>query len=662
MANVLANIYDLVFPSPPALRDIASIAVAAKLFRKTINENASTSSDASEAISVRCELPNLPATLLPIVQRYFDNIQYSWYNGPLDGTEDVNFDGIFCDFNGNINYDRVAKQAIFCEEISDVQKFKIACRYCLEDHIIQIWPSVSEHFNLSDIVFRDDPLLYYWICRLRNQLHKVPLDYGYAAIDGNELECLNFYNWPPVEYFWNRLKVGNRIPSAVYLLRWNGHLFCRYILATLSEEELKTLITLTTESGDSFMCTLLNSSFDPDYSWDNIRSLSILAGWEYVKHKVSHTDFICAVREIIKKQTEGSGGIWTDQNFSRDFWNTSADHLKQIAIQDVLLDQSLFIRRNVENRTIDRDNWLIWCVLKDAPLEARSTFWYKNWRIILPGTSTEDLQRFITLCCQNETEMLLFRKNNLSKYENISQICLQYLKTYEFEKLNEYCNFCYFEIEKQIVFASQLKLLTDYVNFLHNTDRVDYFGTIDLIKNIDSLSTFIENTCNDVDLAADFKNQILLAPRTMLLLARCVATNKIKEAMQFVDLFAKSEQAAINFKLHIMPSLVNVLSTGAKLYFTFDTDSFASFVRWCLVSDDKISEFKRTVTIDEIVRNITQCEEQRVFDEGDGSVGPEHLIRLYSDLAKFLEWLFSSPEKIAEVKKKFDRFEQYASK
>ncbi|XP_065204251.1 uncharacterized protein LOC135834327 [Planococcus citri] len=662
MANVLANIYDLVFPSPPALRDIASIAVAAKLFRKAINENVSSDDDVSEAISVRGELPYLPSTLLPIVERYFDNIEYSWDYRPVDGTEDVDFDAVICDFNGNINYDRVAKQAMFCEETSDVQKFEIACRYCLEDHIIQIWPSVSEHFDLNDIVFRDDPLLYYWICRLRNQLHKVPLDYGYVAIDGNELECLNFYNWTPVEYFWNRLKVGNRIPSAAYLLRCNGHVFCRHILATLSEEELKTLMTLTTESGDSFMCTLLNTSFHPHYSCPNMRGLCILAAWEYVKHKVSHTDFICAVREIIKKQTEGSGSIWTDQNFSYDFWNTSADHLKQIAIQDVLLDQSLFIISNVEYRSIGRDNWLIWCVLKDAPLEARSTFWYKNWRIILPGTRTEDLQRFITLCCQNETEMLLFRKNNLSKYENISQVCLQYLKMYEFEKLNEYWNFCYFEIEKQIVFASQLKLLTDYVNFLHSTDGVDYGRTMYLIKNINSLSTFIENTCNDVDLAADLKNQILLAPRTIVILARCVALSHIKEAMQFVDLFAKSEQATINFKLHIMPSLVNVLSTGKDLHFTFDTDSFASFVRWCLVSDDKISEFKRTVTIDEIVRNITQYEEQRFFVLGDGSFGRETLIRLYSDLAKFLEWLFSSPEKIAEVKKKFDGFEQYTSK
>ncbi|XP_065204257.1 uncharacterized protein LOC135834333 [Planococcus citri] len=661
MANVLANIYDLVFPSPPALRDIASIAVAAKLFRKTINEN--VSSDASEAISVRGELPYLPSTLLPIVERYFDNIEHSWNNRPVDGTDDVDFDGIVCDFNGNVNCDRVAKQAMFCEEISDVQKFKIACRYCLEDHIIQIWPSVSKHFDLSEIVFRNDPLLYYWICRLRNQLHRVSLESGYATIDGNELECLNFYNWPPVEYFWNRLKVGNRIPSAAYLLRYNGHVFCRYILARLSEEELKTLMTLTTESGNNFMCTLLNTSCDPHYSWRNMQCLCILAAWEYIKHKVSPADFTRAVREIIKTQVKGvGGGMWTDQNFSYTFWNTSAHHLKQIAVQDVLLDQSLLMRSNVEYfRSIDRENWLIWCVLKDAPFEARSTFWYKNWRLILPGTRTEDLQRFITLCCQNETEMLLFRKNYLSKYENIGQICLQYMKTYEFEKLNEYWNFCYFEIEKQIVFASQLKLLTDYINFLHNTDGVDFGRTIDLIENIDSLSTFIENACNDVDLAADFKNQILLAPRTMILLARYVATNKIKEAMQFVDSFAKSEQATITFKHHFTPYLVNVLSTGDQLYFKFDTDSFASFMRWCLGSDEKISEFKRTVNIDEIVRNVTHTEEQLVINSWE-YFGRGRMTRVYSDLAKFLEWLFSSPEKIAEVKKKFDGFEEFASK
>ncbi|XP_065209607.1 uncharacterized protein LOC135838025 [Planococcus citri] len=661
MAKVLANIYDLLYPSPPALQDLAAIAIAAKLWHKrTIeilcDEN-SSEEDAIEycygpEISLRSDFPQLPSTILSIVEGYFDKLRFSDSGGSSENSVE-DFLDIVCNFYGTIDNDKLAKLAMSSEEVSDVEKFKIACRFCLEDDIKRIWPSVSdsEDLNLDDdyFHFHSDPLVYYWVHRLRNQLHKTPLsDYGYAIIDGREIQMFNS-NWSVVEYFWKSSKVADRKESAAYLLKHRGQIFCRYIFARLTEDELNTLMT---ERRDSFLCTLLNSNFRAGNSDDSIAGGCILAVWEYIKHKVSERDFICAVREIIKKQTVSLGDIWSDESFSYQFWNRTPDHLKQVAIQDVLLDRSLFVKNTP---SCHRNNWLIRSVLADAPFEARSVFWNANWRVVLPGTKMEDLQQFLTLCCETESDIILFKNNNLSKYENVGQFCLEYLKKFSFDELNQYLNFCC--VEKETISALQLELLTDYLNFLRGTCPPvnNLTKENNFIHHIHSLCAFIDDVYNDIDLAADFKTQVLLAPRTIELLARYVIENQLEEVMQFVlvDSFAVSEEATNNFKHLLVPSVVNLLSTGESLYFKFDNNGFESFMRWCFGSDDEISAFKRTVPVDEIVRNILN-DQRNAQDYND-----EEWRELYSDLGKFLEWVCSSPEEIAEFKKKFDGFEEY---
>ncbi|XP_065209589.1 uncharacterized protein LOC135838017 [Planococcus citri] len=658
MAKVLNNIYDLLYPSPPALQDLAAIAIAAKMWHKRTIEilcdsNASDDDKANcfwSEVSLRSELPELPSTILSIVEGYFDKVRFS-YSGYSRENSVETFHDIVCNFYGTIDNDKRAKLAMLSEEVSDVEKFKIACRFCLEDDIKRIWPSVSdsEDLNLDDdhLQFHRDPLLYYWVYRLRDQLHKIPLsDFGYATIDGKEIQIFD-HNWSAVEYFWNRLKVADRKESAAHLLKHRGQIFCRYIFARLTEDELNTLMT---ERRDSFLCTILNSDFHALNSDDDIAGGCILAVWEYIKHKVSERDFICAVGEIIKNQAIPMGDIWSDESFSNEFWNCTPDHLKQVAIHDVLLDRSLFVKNNPSDH---RNNWLIWSVLTDALFEARSAFWNANFHVVLPGTKMEDLQQFLTLCCETESDIILFKKNHMSKYENVGQVCLEYLKKFSFDELNQYLNFCC--VEKETISALKLELLTDYLNFLHNNyPPMRRTGTENnIIGHIHSLCAFIDDVYNDIDLAADFKTQVLLAPRTIELLARYVIENHLEEVMPFVDSFAVSEEAAINFKHVLVPSLVNLLSTGDLFYFKFDNDCFENFMRWCFGSDDEISAFKRTVPVDEIVRNL--LEGQSYIQDCDY----EDLCKFYSDLDKFLEWVFSSPEEVAEFKKKLDGFEEY---
>ncbi|XP_065216915.1 uncharacterized protein LOC135843094 [Planococcus citri] len=667
MAQNLNMVYDLVYPSPPTLEELASIAVALQLWRENIREHRLTDLinsdwDSFESKLGSCSIPvllDLPSKVFSLVEKHFGKMQYALRGDSLMWDVFDEIDDIVCNSNGSINYDRLAKRAVLCEGISDELKFKTACKYCLEEDIMRIWPSVSEHFNLDDISFEFEPVLYYWICRLRDQLYKIPLSgHDYAAIDEKLIEILDARNWSCVEYFWNRLKVASsRIDNAKYLHRRNGHVFCRYILPRLSPKELDILMA---DVGDDIMLALLIVWIDDVCPSMWIEELYVLAAWNYIKHKISDSGFICFVREILKNQSQCNTCTSNyNQFFSRELWDNTPSHLKQLAIRDCLVDRSLF--ENDDEPCFERHNWLLLCILEDAPFEARKSFWRENWRNLLCGTNTEDLKQFVILCCENEEEIILFKKTHLT-YEIIRPNGLEHLKQSRIPELNKFINFCC--LDEETISAVRLKLLNEHLDFSRNHSPFDFpcFEIHNFISSGDYWSAFIDDSFNEVNLATDFKNHLLLAPRTCEMLSRFVISNfRLQEVMQFVDTFATSEQVAVNVKEdHLIPALVNLLMTETRLRFVFEYDAFESFIRWCLGSDEKIAKFKQTLPVDEIVRNLIADKDAKVCHALDrGSWEQRRLGVVYSSIVQFLEWYFSTLEEVADFEKKVDWFEKF---
>ncbi|XP_065219930.1 uncharacterized protein LOC135845359 [Planococcus citri] len=683
MCQKLSNVYDLIYPSPVTLKEIASTAVAMKLLRQRVKEYLSSNTMSDLYLehfdifdsrlpknSLRNVFPHLPSTVLRMVEKCYGKLQYSlgsWTGDRAIVDVWLEMDYIACTFNGNIHHDKIAKRVVLCEEVSNEIKFKTACRFCFEDDIVRIWPSVSEHFNLSDIDFNEQPLLYYWICRMKNELHKIPLSgHDYADFDERLLQILGcrIKNWPSVEYFWNRLKLKeSRIENAVHLLVFNAHVFCRYILARLSKEEFDALMAL---KGNEIMFLLLRDTYNIDDEPGARRSterLCILAAWKFIRHNISDVDFIRFAKQIFRFQTENSRQILNGQSFSYEFWNNTPDHLKQLVIRDCLVDRSLFVKQPADPS--DRYVWLLLCVLKEIPFEARSTFWRENWDILFRGIRKEDLQELLTLCCKDNDEIILFKENHLSGYENVRSHGLMYMEDTRLQELDEFLNFCC--REKETISAFKVKLLNEYMNSLHDRYLVDreIFSFHDFIIKAHSLSLFINEVFNDVHLAADFKHKILLAPRTTRTLCNWVVSNfKLEDLMQFVDMFVIPEQAVDFKEHHFLPALVNYLSNGSDFSFAFENAGFQRFMEWCLGSEEKIAEFKGALPLYEIIHHVTENEEEiNLYSyelKDERSWGRKRLKCLYPDLIKFLEWCLSSPEEVEEFKKRVVWFETYA--
>ncbi|XP_065202543.1 uncharacterized protein LOC135832928 [Planococcus citri] len=683
MAENSTDVYDFVFPSPPALQQLAAIAVAVKLWREQVGEhrlnNTLDKFGQESNISLDSVRPHLPSTILPIIENYTTYIQGSlcryddeyrrrqWLLESLS-----KFDDIVCDVDGTINYDRTARRALLCEEISDVYKFEIACLYCLEDDIMRIWPSVSnlESLNLSDddfsfIEFHQNSLLCYWICRLRNELHRIPIFLPEKTIDEHLMEILVADNWSSIRYFWCRLKnVESRVANAWYLLERRTSIFCRYILAKLNEEELDALIAKANEHYGFMYCVFKKWYFRCGYYEIDKKRACVLTTWHFVRHKINTEEFIRIVDDIFSTQKYGEDEIEIPNGefFSREFWNDTPDHLKRWMFEVGLLERSFFEINNLSCATV-RDNWLLFAVLEEAPFEAKSSFWRENWRNILVSIKPTDLQRLMNLCMKNDSDVELFKKNNLSRYENISVNCSMLMDQSRWTELEEFLNFCCSEKETNL--ALRIKCLNSHLStFQNTTDHI--LMSRKILKNILQFSTFVDDTyCDDLILASDFKNRVLFSPGTMRNLSDCVAGNKLEKVMKFVDTFVMSEQAAVDFKEHhFLPAFVNILATETYR-FKFEYDAFEKFMRWCFGSDDKIKEFKSTIPVEDILRRVAQDTDASLLDaEGMSYQSSQDRAarELYFNLHKFLQWVFSSSEEVAEFEKKFSGFEEHVSK
>ncbi|XP_065225915.1 uncharacterized protein LOC135849416 [Planococcus citri] len=656
-------VYDLVYPTPPALKQLASIAVAVNLWREKISKhrlnNSTDEIDFSEKIPLDSVAPHLPSVLLLLVEKYAKNIQHS-FRGWLIDILDV-FDEFICDFDGTIHHSRTAKRALCCNEVSKDVKFKIACQYCFENDILKIWPSVMDTVNLPDLNlnyrYRKPPLLlYYWICRLRNQLYKIPpLDQDYATIDDRLIRVLKANNWSAVEYFWNRSSnnAATRMENTIYLLENQPHVFCRYVLTKLSDEEIDRFVA---GRSDDWMKTLLCGNSDWECGAIEGRPC-FLAAWKFINNKVSESNFMCMVRGILRGHACHSLPLHNDQSFSCELWNSTPNHLKKSVIPHVLFEETLFERQSLYYMG-DRRNSFLLAILTDCSFEIRNTFWLKNWRILLRATNTKDLQQFTKLCLKNDAAITQFKRNELSSYENIKEECSRYLLTWRFSELNEFLCFCC--VEKKTIKDVQLKTLKNQLDIFSDSDSKDIrrLDSYKIIESIPSFIKFIDDTFDDHKLAAEYKNQFLFTPGTIKILVRylseewCDSVTKFENVMKFVDMLVISEQAAVDFKAgHFVPAFQNLSTVG------FLCEAFFHFIRWCLGSDDKIMQFKQKLRLDDFVQNIIREQENSFGDNGMESLEK----KLYCDLDKFLKWYFPTSEEVAAFKKKFNGFELYAS-
>ncbi|XP_065213607.1 uncharacterized protein LOC135840818 isoform X13 [Planococcus citri] len=637
MTEVWTNVYDNLFPSPPPLKEIAAITIALRLWRQEINshriKNTLNQLSLQQDILSSDSLPRIPATIISFIKIYIKRAGLSikqWLDdhrnifGREIFNDFIDFEG---DFDGSIHYVRTAKRLVLCDRIDKIVRFKLACWYCFEDDIVQIWPSVSNDFKVTNVSFSSVPLPYYWMCRLKNQMYKLPR----PNIAGQTVEKQIFRNDFPAqsskEYFWNRLDVDTRLRIPREPHEHFAKIYSRYLLAKCNELELDQFVK---EGGYRFITTLLNCKGSCTNDDFQCRARYFRAMWPLVKNRMGGKRIFRLIRRIAQMLYNYMRAP-IDTSVCCELWNTLPDHVKPevtLAISKENLFQTLYSYPGVHTNSSSLLNFLF-AVLSDAQVEEKNQFWSINWIKLMDVMCTTQLNQLLILCFDDDADKITeFKTTSLNALGNIRVRCSKLLYDLSLEDLNEFLNFCY--PDEQTRKSIRLNLLVE--DF-----KLNYSN---LKKVSPALIDFINDTYDDVNLATDFKTQLLFSPSTLGLFGQMNFDVNRRAILSAIDIIAPSQQIARDFKkLHIFPIFERRLRTGSLLEFA--EGEFSNFLRECLGSDDEIARFKETLSMDEIVQSMIRV--------ATASGGPKY----NSYLVQLLEWYFDTPQALEEFKARY---------
>ncbi|XP_065216811.1 uncharacterized protein LOC135843017 [Planococcus citri] len=591
MAEIPSDVYDIFHPTPVSLKDLAAIAVSLEMWRCKLNEYRRQSGKLDseflplrikERFSAKTVLPDLPSAISKTIEEYLFQFALSLESWHWEHYEKVlfrfknrddileHFDNFVCDYDGNIDYVRTAKRMICCDRFNEEEKFIIACMYSFEDDIIRIWPSVSSKMHLSRrtfgqvkskkvhldaLEFDDCPLLYYWICRRTNQLHKIPTKPN-STIDETMFDaCIPYhYIGRSMVYFWNRIRLENQVDRAADVFDENPVSFAKFILPKMGRQLFDSFVT---GLGEHVMTELCNYSCGKRFG---------LGTWLHIRNVIGDYGFAVIIVELLQKDIEYSGRVHR-QYMRRVVWNNAPLHLKRSVIRNIssdMLEENLY--RVEETRHDDDDDdddgddhddfdystyinvEFLLIVLEYATLEERTTFWRNCWRTVIsliPGEDVQHLQRIIKLCIEDDDEISRFKRNVLTESDLVRKKCVLYLTNADLDISNKFVNFCFPELPTARTFKQQLLRLA----FLDENCPLNS----KIVSDLDVFNAFIDEAYQDADSSTDFKNKFVSSPSNQLRLCKLTCSGKVslEELVKFIHTLRSTELTVSQIKMRM---------------------------------------------------------------------------------------------------------------
>ncbi|XP_065203878.1 uncharacterized protein LOC135833973 [Planococcus citri] len=637
------SVYDLTYPSPITLKEISSIVVAVELWRDEICVHLESKRlhelDFKKDTRLENKIPNLPSVIYNLLEGYVDTFRKSitkWqkyhYRNVFDDSGSMNVLSRFHDFawdwDGAIHEERTAKRMMLCDRFTEDEKFKIACLYCFEDDIKQIWPSVSQTKDSNGNNFRTCPQQYYWICYLRNELHKIPNPYNepidnFMIFSLCEFNCKS-RNHSSVMYFWNRLPSGSWSPI-VYEFLYRRVVFVRFILPKLNNHQLDILVAKYGAYLVEFLLKFASTI------------VHVLPTWTYIRSRIDISNFSRLIDQLLCAEAIGGNHLHSRSvvYLFDEIWKSAPHHFKRSVLDDALHDDRFFRLRHMRLGASRGMKFFI-TVLRDATFEERDEFWHLNWHDLIFCAPVEDFVVMMELSFQNENEITSFKETLMTIYENIVGGCASLLKHGLFEELNDFLSVCYLDEQKRTELKRRL-LRSNYVG-----ENSVFTRTV--VRKRKLLNEFIDDAFQDTaDLGVEFRNQLTSSPVTQNCLLECIRCGGFVMVMEFVDVFYPDEQIVMTLKKRFFEHFKEHLIAGNIL--NLDSNNLHAFLIWLLGNEDEVIRFKQSIPIERVFRTMMQIEWRSEAEYVDDDFKPQ----FPENVDQFLIWYFNKDEEEIEM-------------
>ncbi|XP_065218147.1 uncharacterized protein LOC135844006 [Planococcus citri] len=238
--------------------------------------------------------------------------------------------------DGRINYKTTAIKMLHSGVLTEVQKFAIVSNFCLENEITicDLNHPLMETF-IPKVNRARDPLLFYWICYLKNELHRIGPSFLRSADHHGRLHLIykNKNHCEAFDYFWNHLSAEDQVSFISGRLgrfeRYRLHysLFCK-----MSHDQLSNLLF---HRPVGVILFFLNKIEMPEWA---------IMAWKRCKHRISNEQFVNLLESVFDRWDNNPIPILRQEykmSVLLEIWNTASDHQKNYAARQAQLKETL---------------------------------------------------------------------------------------------------------------------------------------------------------------------------------------------------------------------------------------------------------------------------------------------------------------------------------
>ncbi|XP_065208952.1 uncharacterized protein LOC135837563 [Planococcus citri] len=553
------------------------------------------------------------------------------------------FKHIVINASGRIDYKATAVNILNSGDLSDdLMSYRMACRFCLEDQIKRIWPSVAEvnkRLRLDEIT---DPiefdLVFYWTGRyVRSNEDSIHTDCRVLSVIDNTPP-----NRPALEYFWKMLPVEQRISTVISSLKKGDYSATKVLLPTLNRIHAEKVFQVATAEVVRFLVSSNDDYLPHVYQlWTAMKHTTVL------EKKSSFSAIVRGLWPLADSRCIGWRLSYARCDQINDallqIWSSAEDELKDyVSNSDNIV--YFFNRLDAGSANIfccyGHDAIFLLDLLERSRDLDKEQFWRHYWRRLALLVKPSCLERLMRLCLPNDDDAIEVFKSQLLDFTNLFE---SLIKEGFYSHLRDYLLFCSKDaIQFQRLSKDILESNLDAI-LLHDDDKFAEFDRF--------VSELFLNVEKDAD---EFKVQIISSAEGL----KCLLSTRLADGSgtrlsdfgRIISRFTRNER-----QLHLVKNKLWATWKMDTAYVDqLNADQWRSFLEWCAVDSEELTAFKSSLNLDRIfVTRLTQ------YFNGEAD-------EVLEFLDTFLKWYYTNEEDVKNFKldviKNYKRIDVFCAK
>ncbi|XP_065225442.1 uncharacterized protein LOC135849115 [Planococcus citri] len=504
--------------------------------------------------------------------------------------------------NGQIDYKNTAIKMISSPNLTKEQKFAIMCKYCLENEL-KTFPldQLSAKNFFYDVNFNNDPLIYYWICHLRQELHRIPFQEA-DSIDIEMATKCRIDTCESFEYFWDRLSEQNQVEMmnsrlrACYTVSYEE---CRLFHKMSHDQQMELLLLQPAEIIIAFLGRL------------DMPRCAIWA-WIHTKHLITDEKFVHIISTLLNSHNEKAtnGKIHYDEEKMSalvHIWETATDSQRNTAAAnrgfesaiDKILRGPYNLKLNGPYKVSSSGLKLALKFLQMKSSDFRKFFIRNNYVHFLFQTDFDVMNEILELCFPTPSDKESFTNSMEKNLAKLPYCCELLYREDDYDELSQRLQSCFENvnfssntikelIELTILYKYDDKKLAYYTSLYDRSHHVQS-------EDLEGLRNFINDTLPQY-------TPSISAIKNSLISSLTTAINPFKQCVLLHELCKVIEVQFVNdHVIDLKHRCVEFFKETNPREWIWFGERFYSVFSWCFDNDrEKLPELKHFLPVGDI--------------------------------------------------------------